>query len=119
MKRLYISLLFVLISQHIYGHDKHTYYIPKEVSPISYTQNEYYSTQNGHEGGIALAIAQAQHQFDWGTHSWQGSVGVGSYGGNDAISFGVAKRFDRVLITGSFGRGGPDYGFGASVNWRF
>lgn len=82
--------------------------------------NVYNSTSNIYnQEGVALAIAMAQHQFDWGTHSWQGSVGLGSYAGNDAISLGVAKRFDRTLITGSLGRTGADYGFGISINWRF
>ena len=69
--------------------------------------------------GAALAIAASQHNFDWGTHKWQGSIGLGSFDNQDAISFGVAKRFDRVLINGSLGREGSKFGYGVGVNLRF
>lgn len=69
--------------------------------------------------GTALAIATAQHNFDFGTHSWQGSIGVGSFDSESAISFGVAKRLDRVLVNGSFAREDNKTGVGVGVNWRF
>ncbi len=69
--------------------------------------------------GVALAIATAQHSFDWGSYDLQGSLAVGSYGSSDALSVGVAKRFDRILINGSVGTEDGKTGYGAAVNWRF
>jgi len=71
--------------------------------------------------GIALAIAAAQHQFDWGTYSLQGSIGVGEYDGNNAISFGIGGRIgkDRMLVNGSIGVEEGKTGIGAGLNWRF
>ena len=69
--------------------------------------------------GIALGIAASQHHFDFGTKVWQGSVGTGSFDGNTAFSFGIAKRLDRVLINGSVSTEHGKTGYGAGINWRF
>lgn len=77
------------------------------------------TTTIGRSEGVALAIAKSQHNFDFGTHSWQGSIGVGSFDSESAISFGVAKRLDRVLVNGTFGFENGKVGAGLGVNWRF
>ena len=77
------------------------------------------TTTDGRSEGVALSIATSQHHFDFGTHSLQGSVGAGSFNGNSAISFGMAKRLDRVLINGSIGTEKGDSAIGVGVNWRF
>lgn len=87
------------------------YYQP----PTQVTNNLVSSDSNG----IALAIATAQHHFDFGTHSWQGSIGVGNFNSDSAISFGVAKRMNRVLVNASFGHEHDNTGVGVGVNWRF
>ena len=69
--------------------------------------------------GIALGIAASQHIFDFGTHSWQWSAGTGSYDNNSAISFGVAKRLDRVLFTGSISTEDGITGYGVGITGRF
>ena len=69
--------------------------------------------------GVALAIAKSQHNFDWSTEKWQGSLGTGSYDGQDAISIGVGKRFSNVLLNGSIGRESDKYGYGFGINMRF
>lgn len=69
--------------------------------------------------GVALAIASAQHNFDFGTHSWQGSVGTGFYNGNSAVSFALGKRFNKVIISGSLGIEEGNLGGGIGVTWRF
>ena len=69
--------------------------------------------------GTALAIAKAQHNFDWSTGKWQGSVGLGSFDNTDAISFGMGKRVGQTLLNGSIGRENGKYGYGIGVNWRF
>lgn len=74
---------------------------------------------NQSNDGIANAIAAAQHQFDFGTHSWQGSIGVGSYASETSVSFGVAKRLNRALVNASFSMDSEHNGVGLGVNWRF
>lgn len=69
--------------------------------------------------GNALAIAVAQHQFDWSTDDLQGSVGTGIYEGERAMSWALAKRFKKTLVTGSVSAQGSTFGVGAGLNWRF
>ena len=94
----------------------------------SVTTNNYYSTEgsvittnNTVVSGVALSIAASQHQFDFGTYSWQGSVALGSYEERTAFSFGVAKRLckDCMMLNGSFGVEEGKVGYGAGLNWRF
>ena len=104
-------ILLFLISQALYAggsHHEHTVIL-----------NSPNTTTTGRSEGVASSIAASQHHFDFGTHSWQGSIGAGSFSGQGAISFGVAKRLDRVLVNGSFGTEGDKSGFGVGVNWRF
>ncbi len=65
--------------------------------------------------GVALSLATSQHQFDWSTDRLQGSVGVGVYKGESAVSIGLGKRFGKVLVNGAVGESGGSVG----VNWRF
>lgn len=69
--------------------------------------------------GVAIGIATAQHNFDFGTYELQGSVGVGSYDTAEAASFALGKRFNRVMINGSVGAENGKLGLGAGFNWRF
>lgn len=69
--------------------------------------------------GAALGMAMAQHHFDFGTYSLQGSVAASSYDDSEAASFAIGKRFDRVLVNGSIGREDGVTGVAAGVNWRF
>ena len=71
--------------------------------------------------GIATAIANSQHSFNWGTKAWQGSIGTGHYSDSNALSFGMGKRYGRMLFNGSIGSesGTDKYSFGAGVNWQF
>ena len=83
-----------------------------EVTNISEVTNTYSS-------GNAIAIATAQHHFDFGTHSFQGSVGAGHYQNDTAVSFAIGKRFGRMLINGSVGSESGNTSVGAGINWRF
>jgi len=75
----------------------------------------------GDAEGVALAIATAQCQFDFGTYRLQGCVSAGQYEETKAINFGVGKRFldNRALFNGSIGLENGKAGIGAAVNWRF
>ena len=92
---------------------------------IAYS-HEYHHAENVPRGtttltneGIASAIATAQHNFDYGTHSWQGSVGIGAFDTNTAFSFGLAKRFNKTLINGSITQEEGKFGGGVGINWHF
>lgn len=72
----------------------------------------------------ALGIATGQHQFDWDTYKWQGSVGVGVFEDDSAASIGFAKRLcpscGSALINGSFGvTEDGDHGGGAGIGWQW
>lgn len=58
----------------------------------------------GEDGdGTALALSQAQLNFDWHTTKWQASVGAGYYDNLEAVSVGIGKKFGDVLVNGSIG----------------
>ena len=109
MKTLFTIILFLFISLSVFADSYHHAHEKIETSNINST---------------ALSIATAQHHFDFGTRSLQGSFGVGKFDDNNAVSFGMAKQFNRVLINGTIGAHGEDMdlesvAFGAGVNWRF
>lgn len=69
--------------------------------------------------GVALGIAMSQLGFDWSTKAVQAGIGLGSFDGQDAISLGIGKRVDRLLINGSIGREGNKYGYGFGLRLHF
>jgi len=87
--------------------------------------NNYYTTESttiqSNNSGIATAISASQLNFNWGTTALQGSVGYGNYDNENAITFGLGKRFGRVLVNGSIGSESntDKYSFGAGASWTF
>lgn len=69
--------------------------------------------------GTALGIAASQCHHDFATVSLQGCAGIGSFMNEKAYSFGLAKRFDRVLINGSVSTENSNTAIGAGINFRF
>ena len=92
----------------------------------SVTNNYYGYDQNGEpmtitEGMSSSEVAElltvaataGSHQFDFSTTDWQGSVVGAWYDEEDAVSFGVAKRFKEsflpnVLLHGSYTQNGSE-----------
>jgi len=70
---------------------------------------------------FAMSVATSQHHFDMGTHDWQGSVGAGFYQDENAVSFGVGKRFEQIdaLFNASYGQVNDHSVLGAGVTFRF
>jgi hypothetical protein len=68
--------------------------------------------------GVASAIAASQLNFDWSTDALQGSAGIGVYN-STAISFGMAKRVGKTIISGSANIEDGKISGGAGVSWRF
>lgn len=69
--------------------------------------------------GAASAIAASQHNYYWGKSELQGSAAIGSFDGNTAFSFGLAKKYKKTLINGSISNEGGKIGAGAGINWIF
>lgn len=98
-----VALILIFVSS-AYAHDyRHT----KEIRTVSNPE------------GVALAIATSQLKADWSTSKFQLGVGMGSFGGDSALAFGVAKRAGKVLINGSVGFEGNKTGLGLGINMRF
>ena len=74
---------------------------------------------NENSTGVASALALGQCQFDY-TYSIQGCSGLGFHDGNSAISFGMAKRVDEVLLSGGLAyEDGGDISGAVGISWKF
>jgi len=113
-----ILMVAILYARDASAGDPHHDHYDYDGGGDSYVTNV---DRTGDAEGVALAIAAAQCQFDFGTYSTQGCVSAGSYDNKDAINFGVGKRFgkNRLLLNGSVGIENGKTGVGAAVNWRF
>jgi len=69
--------------------------------------------------GTASAIAASQHNYYWGKSDLQGSAAIGSFNGNTAFSFGLAKKYKKTLINGSISNEEGKIGAGMGINWIF
>lgn len=85
------------------------------------TVNNYYEgSDGGITGGLSdsevaelltVGAAAGSHQFDFSTQDWQGSVTGAWYDDEDAVSFGLAKRWDKlgqVLLHGNYTQNGSE-----------
>ncbi len=60
---------------------------------------------------LTAGAAAGSHQFDFSTQDWQGSITGAWYDGEDAVSFGVGKRWDKfgqVLLHGNYTQNGSE-----------
>ena len=87
---------------------------PIVYEPINNTVNHTVDNK-----GVALGLAASQHNFDMGVNKFQGSVGLGTFQGVDALSFSLGKRYKDILINGSIGSENGLTGYGAGITWRF
>jgi YadA-like membrane anchor domain len=109
---IFFAILF-FAANIAYSRDYH-HGIIIEQSPV-----EAAIINNETASGVALAIAMSQLSFDWSTRAYQAGIGLGSFNGADAISLGLGKRVDRMLINGSIGREGDKYGYGMGISFHF
>lgn len=108
----FVAFIFFISLSTAYSHEFHS--IVYETAPVESTT---INTETAN--GVALGIAMSQLGFEWGTKSFQAGIGLGSFDGEDAISIGVGKRVDRLLINGSIGREGDKYGYGLGLRFHF
>ena len=125
-----IILLLLLIPSSVlaggYHHeDVNNYFTVEEtyVNETYVTENyisESYINDKDISKGIALAIA-TNHQFDFATKKWQASVNGGFYDGENALSLGIAKRFDGAdaLFHSSYGQNAGKQAITFGGVWRF
>ena len=93
-----------------------------------YTTNNYYETRTITSGvsdkelaqGLALAFSM-NHPFDFATYDWQGSVTAAVFDDQNAISFGLAKRFKKMdaLWHIEAGQNGSEEALVGGMIWRF
>lgn len=115
-----IIFLCVIAYQHAIagGYHHHHQEIQSNQSQLPIT------TLTGQSEGVASAIAAAQHQFNYGVLTLQGSVAFGQFNDETALSFGLAQRFrisekNSILVNGSFSKSNGDKAIGAAANWTF
>lgn len=109
----FATVFFISLST-AYSHEFHHSIIIEDVQRETITE---INTETAN--GVALGIAMSQLGFEWGTKSFQAGIGLGSFDGQDAISIGIGKRVDRLLINGSIGREGSKYGYGLGLRFHF
>jgi hypothetical protein len=105
-------IILLLFANTAFGDNPHTSVII-EKSVIEQTIKKEVSR------GAALGIATGQHQFSAATDAYQWSIGAGRYDGSDALSVGIGKRFDNLLINGSIGQEDGKTGAGIGVSGKF
>lgn len=92
--------------------DNSTHNYPTEVIEIRTETHTITSGLSDEDlaSGLATSGASGGHQFSFQTHKWQGSIVGAWYDDEDAVSFGVGKRWEKVdaLFHGSFTQNGDD-----------
>ena len=70
--------------------------------------------------GIATAAA-VNHPFDYSVQDWQASINGAFYDDEDAVSFGIGKRFDKMnaLWHSSFTQNGSESLYTVGAVFRF
>lgn len=113
------GLLVIASARAENPHHDHAY-LP--IEPYTYTTTSTTTEKTGCDGS-ALGVAAAQHQFDFGTHSWQWAAGAAYVDKNgegcEALSFGLGKRIDRAVINGSISHESDSTAYGIGINGRF
>ena len=71
--------------------------------------------------GLSSVGASGGHQFSYGTERWQGSIVGAWYDDEDAVSFGLGKKFEKIdaLFHGSYTQNGSNDLFVIGGTWRF
>ena len=91
---LFLGFCFYAMADSNNHNEKHHNYTVPETEVINVT-NKYSYNYNGQ---MALAGATAHAATcDFGTYSLQGSVGLSTYKGTQAASFGLCQRYNRVM----------------------
>ena len=98
---------------------------PSSVTTVEQTTITSAVSKNDLAQGLAAAFAAGGHQFDFSTTDWQGSI-TGAWQLSDeeenAVSFGIAKRFDRfaqVLMHTNYTENGSDQWLVVGGTFRF
>lgn len=67
---------------------------PKETTEII----NNYSVVNRYSKGVSSAMALSGQQYNWGVEAWQWSASGSSFDNTNGFSFGIGKRFGKVLL---------------------
>ena len=125
MKYLLLLFPFTVYAGGYHHEDVNNYFTVEEtyVTENYVTENyisESYINDKDISKGIALAIASS-HPFDFATKKWQASVNGGYYDGENALSLGIAKRFDGAdaLFHSSYGQNSGKQAVTVGMVWRW
>lgn len=71
--------------------------------------------------GLSMAASAGGHQFDFATFDWQGSIVGAWYDDTDAVSFGLAKRWEKAdaLFHANYTQNGSENLLVVGSTWRF
>lgn len=113
-------LLLFLISFAAYAGDRYYTlpYIAIDCCPEPVQATEPVSKEISK--AVALSLA-SNHPFDFATKQWQASVNGGYYDGQNALSMGLAKRFEGMdaLWHTSYGQNSGKHGVTLGAVFRF
>ena len=109
---VFAAFYFILL-QNAYSTERHHAIVYEHVDNTATQVIEKSSS------GAASAIAASQHSYYWGKSDLQGSASIGSFDGNTAFSFGLAKKYKQTLINGSISNEEGKIGAGMGINWIF
>ncbi len=68
--------------------------------------------------GVALAISAAQCSFDNGSSSLQLCGAVGYYENQEAVTFGIGKKYKSFLLNGTISTESGQTAIGVGLNWK-
>jgi hypothetical protein len=71
------------------------------------------------ELNLALPMAAAGVRFDPNRYGMQGAIAIGGHDGSQAFAFGLARRMDQVLLSGSVSFVDGNEGWNAGLSWGF
>ena len=71
-------------------------------------------------GGVAMAVAAASHQYDLSHTGLQGSMAVGYYNGDSALSVGMGGKIDaNVFVNVNYSTTSHNRAVGGAVGFKF
>ncbi len=68
--------------------------------------------------GVASAISAAQCSFDNGSSSLQLCGAVGYYENQEAVTFGIGKKYKSFLLNGTISTESGQTAVGVGLNWK-
>jgi hypothetical protein len=111
MRTTILIFLAILLANTAYADNKHHKHIVIEKAPA--VTNIYTNIQ-----GVASAISASQCHFDGGSFDLQLCAGAGYSDNQEAVTFGIGKKYKDFLINGTITSEDSHTTFGIGLNWK-